>query len=105
VARYTAEVSDADTELVYSFFVELGPDAEEIIMSTADRWREQGRTAGLAEGRAAGVAATLIRQLNLKFGPLSASALARVQAASSEDLERWTDRVLTAASLDDVIEE
>ena len=128
VARYTVEVSDAEPELVYRFFVELGPDAEEIFMTTADRLREQGRSLGLAEGRAhglaegrahgiaegrahgiaegraAGVAATLVRQLSLKFGPLPAAALARIQAATPEQLERWTDGVLTAGSLDDVIE-
>jgi predicted transposase YdaD len=108
VARYTAEVSDAEPELVYRFFIELGPDAEEIFMTTADRLREQGRNLGLAEGRAegkaAGVAATLLRQLNLKFGPLPAAALARIEAAVPEELEQWTDRVLTAGSLDEVIQ-
>ena len=74
VARYTAEVSDAEPELVYRFFVELGPDAEEIFMTTADRLREQGRSLGLAEGRAhgiaegraAGVAAMLVRQSSVQ---------------------------------------
>jgi hypothetical protein len=68
-------------------------------MTTADRLREQGRHLGVAEG----IARTLTRQLTLKFGPLSAAALSRVQAAPPEELERWTDRVLTASSLEDVL--
>jgi predicted transposase/invertase (TIGR01784 family) len=103
VARYTAEVSDAEPELIYRFFAELGPEAEEIFMTTADRLREQGRQLGVAEGRTEGIARTLTRQLTLKFGPLSAAALARIQAAAPEELERWTDRVLTAGSLEDVV--
>lgn len=108
VARYTAEASDAEPELIYRFFIELGPEAEEIVMSTADRIREQGRhigsAQGIAEGRAEGIATTLTRLLNLKFGPLSSTALERIQAAAPEQLERWTDRVLTAHSLEDVLE-
>jgi hypothetical protein len=104
VARYTAEVSDATPELVYRFFVELGPQAEEIFMTTADRLREQGMAQGMAEGRAQGIAATLTRLLNLKFGPLPAPALALIQGAAPEELERWIDRVLTANSLDEVLE-
>jgi len=30
--------------------------------------------------------------------------MARLQSASAEELERWTDRVLTARSLDEVLE-
>jgi predicted transposase/invertase (TIGR01784 family) len=104
VARYTAEVSDATPELVYRFFVELGPQAEEIFMTTADRLREQGMAQGIAQGRAQGIAATLTRLLNLKFGPLPAPALALIQGAAPEELERWIDRVLTANSLDEVLE-
>ena len=113
VARYTAEVSDAEPELVFRFFIELGPEAEEIFMTTADRLREQGRnlgvtegiTQGIAQGVTQGIAITLTRLLNLRFGPLPAAALARIQAAAPEELERWTDSVLTAASLTEVLED
>jgi predicted transposase/invertase (TIGR01784 family) len=104
VARYTAEASDAEPELIYRFFIELGPEAEEIVMSTADRIREQGRHIGVAEGRAQGVAATLTRLLTLRFGPLSPAVLDRIHAAAPAELERWTDLVLTAPSLEDVLE-
>jgi hypothetical protein len=40
--------------------------------------------------------------LGLKFGELPAWAVQRLQAANDTDLARWTERVLTAPTLDDV---
>ncbi|MEQ8273875.1 MAG: Rpn family recombination-promoting nuclease/putative transposase [Deltaproteobacteria bacterium] len=71
--------------------------------------REQGREQGLVAGREEareearrGVAATLRQLLTLRFGPLDAAALERIDAAPLSTLERWTLRVLTAERLDDV---
>lgn len=44
----------------------------------------------------------LIRLLTRRFGDLSEDTLARIQRADLETIERWTDQVLTARSLDDV---
>lgn len=44
----------------------------------------------------------LIKQLTLKYGPLTADTSERVQQATAEELDRWAERVLSAASLDDV---
>jgi hypothetical protein len=49
------------------------------------------------------VARTITRQLTLKFGALPADVQARIQTATPEQLERWTDRVLVANSLEDVL--
>ncbi|MET0386509.1 MAG: DUF4351 domain-containing protein, partial [Polyangiales bacterium] len=57
----------------------------------------------LAQGRAEGRAETLVKQLSLKFGPLSAAVDARVRGASADELDSWTERVLSAASLDEVL--
>lgn len=108
VARYTAEVSDAEPELVFDFFAELGPEAKEMFMTTADRLREQGHSRGIAEGRnlgiAEGQAALLARQLGRKFGPLSETIHQRLKSANLAELELWADRVLAASSLDEVFE-
>jgi hypothetical protein len=67
---------------------------------------EEGRKEGLKEGRKEGLKEgrqeVLVKQLGLKFGELPAWAVQRLQAADDAELARWTERILTAATLDDV---
>jgi hypothetical protein len=49
-----------------------------------------------------GSAALLVKLLQLKFGPLSDDDAARVHSASSKELDAWAERILSAASLDEV---
>lgn len=49
-----------------------------------------------------GRAAVLIKQLTLKLGPITPETTHRVQQASTDELDRWAERILSAASLDDV---
>ena len=58
---------------------------------------------GIAQGRAQGQAALFMKLLALKFGALTAETTARVQQASAEELDRWAERLLNAASIDDVL--
>ena len=60
-------------------------------MSIAQRWRK--------EGEARGRIATLLRQLQRRFGELPKSKVQRVKAATIAELEIWTDRVLDARTL------
>ncbi len=46
----------------------------------------------------------LLLQLRQRFGRLPAAAVARVDKAESTDLDVWIGRVLTASSLDEVLE-
>jgi predicted transposase YdaD len=64
------------------------------------RIRDEGR----AEGRQAGEAEMLLRLLRLRFGPLSMEVTARVTAAGTETLLRWSERVLSAPTLDAVFD-
>ncbi len=57
-----------------------------------DYWRNEGR------------AATLLAQLKARFGPVPAEAKARVLAASEATLARWALRVLTAPTLEAVLD-
>lgn len=63
------------------------------------RAEADGRAAGMADG----MATLLLRQLGLRFGPLPDRVGARVRSATTEELKAWADRVLTAASLDEVL--
>ncbi|HEU4411387.1 MAG TPA: DUF4351 domain-containing protein [Polyangiaceae bacterium] len=57
---------------------------------------------GKDQGRLEGEAKLLLRQLALRFRAIPDEVAARVRSASEAELERWGDRVLTAASLDEV---
>jgi hypothetical protein len=88
-AHYTSETP---AEKLHQVMARLGPEAEEAYMTTADMLRAEGQ------------AKTLARLLTLKFGGLPDSAQARLQAASAEQLTAWTDRVLTATTLDEIFD-
>lgn len=57
---------------------------------------EQGREQGIGQGRVA----TLCKLLQLKFGTVSAEHEQRLQQASSDELDLWTERVLFAESVE-----
>ena len=58
-------------------------------------WHEQ------AERR--GREAVVLRLLSNKFGPLPPNVVERIEQADTPTLELWVDRVLTAATLDEVL--
>ena len=63
---------------------------------------EQGEIKGEIKGKLEGEAAVLARLLNKRFGPLDDSTRARLNTATLEQLEHWTDRILDATSVDQV---
>jgi len=69
-----------------------------------DKGREEGRVEGREEGIGQGEARVLLRQLTLKFGPVSESVRSRVESADAETLLRWSEQVLSADRVEDVVE-
>ena len=63
----------------------------------------EGKAAGLREGLREGKAALLLKQLALRFGPPSENTRAIVSTASPEQLDTWAERILTVATLDEVL--
>ena len=57
---------------------------------------------GREEGRKEGEALLLRRQLLRRFGAVPAWAETRLQGATTEQLEAWGERILDAATLDEV---
>lgn len=104
--EYISTTSDADPDNVREFARLIGPIAEKVYMTAAERLtelgREEGRKEGREEGRKEGQADLLVRQLTLRFGELPQDAAARVQSAADTELTLWAERVLTATSLDEV---
>lgn len=63
--------------------------------------REEGREQGLKEGRASGMAQVVQLQLERSFG-LSDAEREKIATASSEQIETWAERLVSASSLDEV---
>ena len=71
---------------------------------------KEGRAKGLREGRAKGrekglregEARILTRLLELRFGPLPDGIAARIAAASTSQLDRWSEAVLDAPTCEAV---
>lgn len=69
----------------------------------ARKYFAEGRAVGQASGEVRGRAAVLVKQLQLKFDPLPDAVAVRVHSASLEQLDAWVERVLSAATIDDVM--
>jgi hypothetical protein len=69
---------------------EVRPMLRQRVMEWTREWEQRGE------------AKLLIRQLEFKFGPLRPGDLARIDAADSERLLQWGERVLAARSVEEV---
>jgi hypothetical protein len=65
---------------------------------------EKGIEKGIEKGVEKGQRAMLLRLLGRRFGAVPEQIAARVAAAAASEVERWFDRALDAASLDDVFD-
>lgn len=68
-----------------------------------DRYIEQGLQQGLRQGERRGEAAMLLRLIERKFGPPSEPVRTRITQADAETLLEWSERLLVAHSLDEVL--
>ncbi len=110
--RYILEVNERTTPDALQSLLEreLGPRAKESIMTAAQRLREEGRLTGLQEGRQEGLQqglqasrALLLRVVQQRFGMNLAPGIElRLRAATLEQVEVWSSRVLTVASLENL---
>ena len=63
---------------------------------------ELGLQQSTERGVRIGAAKVIERLLARRFGPLTAETRARLQTSTLEQLDRWADRLLDAATLDEV---
>jgi hypothetical protein len=86
---------------------QLGPHAEEIAMTIAEQWHQEGREEGIARGREEGRIAALRSLLSSKFGSqaLDATCEAHLRAATPAAVDHYLQRVLVADSLAAVFED
>lgn len=103
VLTYIESVSDVPADDLRDLVAKLGPKAQEAHMTIAERYRTEGRVEGRTEGRVEGRVEALVQLLTAKFGPLPPAALDTLHAASTDQLETWTGRLLNATTLEEVL--
>jgi hypothetical protein len=88
---YALEVTELSRDQLLAYAEMVGDQTDkDTIMSTADKLRAEGRIE------------TLLRQLTRRFGPLPDRVADRIRAGTPQELDDWTDRILTAATLEAV---
>ncbi|HEX7836538.1 MAG TPA: Rpn family recombination-promoting nuclease/putative transposase [Kofleriaceae bacterium] len=114
VMRYILEVNEhvEPEELQGLVERDLGPEAKDAIMTAGQRLIEQGRQQGIQQGIEQGmqqgiqqgIQGVLLRLLRQRFGDaVNAQVEQRIATASREQVEAWTGRVLSAATLAETI--
>jgi predicted transposase/invertase (TIGR01784 family) len=98
LTRYIRSTSKIPQDHLWAFARELGPKAEEVVMTNEQMLIAEG----VAKGRIEGEAKVLLKQLAAKFGAVPESVRSRVQQASVDELDAWVERVLVAETLDAV---
>ncbi len=100
---------DTDRSTRYSDFIlsMLGPGAwralESLMSTQSYQFQSEFARKYAEQGRKEGEKAMFLQLLSKRFGPLDAAVVAQVQQASVSNLERWADRILTAATLEEVL--
>jgi hypothetical protein len=101
VFRYIFQVNERYSagELVTLLVQAVGEEGKEEMASVADQLRAEGE----CKGRREKGCEIILRQLRSRFGELPEAAVMRVKAADSAELDQWTERVLSARTLSDVL--
>jgi hypothetical protein len=77
--------------------------AERFIQQGLEQGLQQGKQEGIQEGRQEGEAMILLRLLQLKFDAVPEAARRRIESADAQTLLAWSERVLTAENIEQVI--
>jgi predicted transposase/invertase (TIGR01784 family) len=106
VMRYILLVNDhVEPEALQAFLERVaGPEAKDTVMTAGERLIQQGEERGLQKGIRQGERALLLRLLRMRFGnQVDDATERRLEAASAEQIAVWAERVLSAATLAELL--
>lgn len=103
VAAYLIEAGGVDPRRLADYIRTMGPKAEEVVMSAAEKLRAEGRAEGYERGLAKG-RRLFLRQLTLRFGVLPDWVAEAVDALDEDALGVIAERIVTAPTLEAVFE-
>ena len=78
------------------------PEGSEIVMTLAEKFREEGREEGLEKGKANTLVKTAIKLLTKKFGILPKEVTSKISELDNSTLEIIIDGIFEYKTLDDV---
>ena len=78
--------------------------AHQMMTKIAAALTDCGHRDGRLQGRREGKVQLVVRQLTSKFGGLDGVKIGRLAAATSQELDLWADRLLTADRIEDVFQ-
>jgi predicted transposase/invertase (TIGR01784 family) len=104
--RYVLDVAE---EVVGAAFQKevidtVGSEVEEAMATVAEALRREGEARGRREGQREGQRGVLLKQLRVRFGDVPERMLERVNSATVEQLDHWAERILTAGSIEEVLD-
>ena len=94
-----ADLDDNERQL----YTQRYPQEVTTMAGFAQRFTELGHKEGHKQGLQRGEARILTALLRLRFGDLPAAVQQRIEAADADTLLRWSERVLTAQTLEDTL--
>lgn len=106
--RYILEVTGVEPEAFAQFLeTETSSNVYEVLMTAAEKLRQEGFDSGVAQGMAQGIEkgrrAMLVRLFEFRFGPSVPSwVLARIERANAAQIDLWTRRILTVETIEEV---
>ena len=107
VVRYHWEVSEDEVPMAVRAARASHPAMEVYMSSYAERVMAEAEAKGIEMGIERGIEKgrleMLLKMLTLRFGPLDEATAARVRSARPDVLDQWAERLLTAATPQDVL--
>jgi hypothetical protein len=99
---YLAQVSGISKPHLAAAAESLPEPTKETFMTAAQEWMLEGLENGRPEVERAALASVLTKLARLRFREVPVETIARIDAATKADLERWLERFVTAETLDDL---
>jgi predicted transposase YdaD len=112
ILTYSVNTAQRGRPLALAAAHEAGEETRRIAVSYADvlmekgfaKGVEQGREQGVEQGQEQGRSELLLKLIGLKFGTPDAQTLRAVQEATKAQRDRWAEVILTAKTMDELLE-
>ena len=94
---------DGGDDLLQAIVARMDDEEREQVMGLRKQWEDAAREEGIERGIRRGRVESLLSQLQLKFGDIGEARREQIAGASLRELERWSQRILDATSLEDAL--